>query len=56
MKLKNQKPFVDDVLSRPVQWYHSHAVPIWPDGIFKGHKFITYNISLIKVKAQKGKV
>ncbi len=22
--------------SRPIQWYHSHADPIWPDGIFKG--------------------
>ncbi len=19
-------------ISRPIQWYHSHAVPIWPDG------------------------
>ncbi len=22
-------------LSRPIQWYHSHADPIRPDGIFK---------------------
>ncbi len=22
--------------SRPNQWYHSHADPIWPDGTFKG--------------------
>jgi hypothetical protein len=22
--------------SRPIQWYHSHADPIWPDGTFKG--------------------
>jgi hypothetical protein len=21
--------------SRPIQWYHSHAGPIWPDGTFK---------------------
>ncbi len=21
--------------SRPTQWYHSHADPIWPDGTFK---------------------
>ncbi len=21
--------------SRPFQWYHSHADPIWPDGTFK---------------------
>ncbi len=21
--------------SRPIQWYHSHADPIWPDGTFK---------------------
>ncbi len=20
--------------SRPIQWYHSHADPIWPDGTF----------------------
>ncbi len=19
-------------LSRPIQWYHSHADPVWPDG------------------------
>jgi hypothetical protein len=22
--------------SRPIQWYHSQADPIWPDGTFKG--------------------
>ncbi len=22
--------------SRPIQWFHSHADPIWPDGTFKG--------------------
>ncbi len=21
--------------SRPIQWYHSHADPIWPNGTFK---------------------
>jgi hypothetical protein len=21
--------------SRPIQWYHSHADPSWPDGTFK---------------------
>ncbi len=21
--------------SRPIQWYHFHEDPIWPDGIFK---------------------
>jgi hypothetical protein len=21
--------------SRPIQWYHSHADPIWPEGTFK---------------------
>ncbi len=21
--------------SRPIQWYHSHADPIWPNGKFK---------------------
>ncbi len=24
---------------RPIQWYHSHADPIWPDGTFKGAVF-----------------
>ncbi len=28
--------------SRPVQWYHSHADPIWPDGTFKAE--IVYQI------------
>jgi hypothetical protein len=27
---------------RPIQWYHSHVDPIWPDGTFnadrKGHR------------------
>jgi hypothetical protein len=22
-------------LSMPIQWHHSHADPIWPEGIFK---------------------
>ena len=22
-------------ISRPIQWYHSHVDPIWPDGTFK---------------------
>jgi hypothetical protein len=22
--------------SRPIQWYHSHVDPIWPDGTFNG--------------------
>jgi hypothetical protein len=21
--------------SKPIQWYHSHADPVWPDGTFK---------------------
>jgi hypothetical protein len=27
--------------SRPIQWYHSHADQIWPDGTFK--KFVYFN-------------
>ncbi len=34
-KLKNQKPIEVDVHSRPIQWQHSHADPIWPHGPFK---------------------
>ncbi len=30
-KIKNKKPMS---FSRPIQRYHSHADPIWPDGIF----------------------
>jgi hypothetical protein len=26
------------VFTRPIQWYHSHADPIWLDGTFKVHK------------------
>jgi hypothetical protein len=24
--------------TRPIQWYHSHVDPIWPDGTFKKHE------------------
>ncbi len=34
-KIKSQKLIAADVLSRPIQWYHSQADPIWPDGTFK---------------------
>jgi hypothetical protein len=27
--------------SRPIQWYHSHADPICPDGTFKGIELLT---------------
>ncbi len=27
--------------SRPFQWYHSEADPIWPDGTFEQQRFIT---------------
>ncbi len=37
LKIKNLKRLMS--FSRPIQWYHSHADPIWPDGIFK-HKNI----------------
>jgi hypothetical protein len=26
--------------SRPIQWYHSHADPIWPDGTFKYASYV----------------
>jgi hypothetical protein len=38
---KNKKPIVVDVLFKgypeglSIDWYHSHADPIWPDGTFK---------------------
>ncbi len=33
-KIKYQKPIAIDVLFKPIQSYHSHADPIWPDGTF----------------------
>ncbi len=30
--------------SRPIQWYHSHADPIWPDGTFKSRIWIRNKI------------
>ncbi len=35
MKTKIKKPKLLMSFSRPIQWYHSHADPIWPDGTFK---------------------
>jgi hypothetical protein len=35
LNLKNQKPISVDDFLRPIQWYHSHADLIWPDGTFK---------------------
>jgi hypothetical protein len=32
LKIKNLQRLMS--FSRPIQWYHSHADPIWPDGIF----------------------
>jgi hypothetical protein len=36
-------------LSRPIQWYHSHADPIWPDGTFKERRKskVTYVLDLV---------
>jgi hypothetical protein len=36
--------------SMPIQWYHTHADPIWPDGTFKSDFYIAKRIggSLIK--------
>ncbi len=28
--------------SRPIQWYHSHAVPIWPDGTFNRNLMLCF--------------
>ncbi len=34
--------------SRPIQWYHSHADPSWPDGTFKHvHAGIAYCTSVL---------
>ncbi len=29
--------------SRPIQWYHANADPIWPDDTFKGESKMTVN-------------
>jgi hypothetical protein len=31
-KIKNLERLMS--FSRPIQWYHSHADPIWPEGTF----------------------
>jgi hypothetical protein len=30
--------------SRPIQWYHSHADPIWPDSTFKDARKLPVNM------------
>jgi hypothetical protein len=47
-KFKNQKPIAVDDLLRPIQWYHCHADPIWPDGTFK---CIKYSFSMNTVES-----
>ncbi len=43
--------------SRPIQWYHSHADPIWPDGFFNSYTDKKENqIFLIYKKIQSGAV
>jgi hypothetical protein len=35
-EIKKSKTFLRLMFfTRPIQWYHSHADPIWPDGTFK---------------------
>ncbi len=36
--------------SRPIQWYHSHADPVWPDSTFNSRfsrKFKCFAVPLI---------
>jgi len=33
--------------SRPIQWYHSPADPIWPDGTFKDRKSTIINKNVV---------
>ncbi len=43
--------------SRPIQWYHSHADTIWPDGSFNSYTDKKENqIFLIYKKIQSGAV
>jgi hypothetical protein len=35
--------------SRPIQWYHSYADPIWPDGTFNQFHFILYQKVVLKL-------
>jgi hypothetical protein len=38
-----------DKISRPIQWYHSHADPTWPDGAFKisNDKFVFFPLRFL---------
>jgi hypothetical protein len=40
--------------TRPIQWYHSHADPICPDGTFKVLHFRHHPVLLPNIKAQGG--
>jgi hypothetical protein len=33
------------IFSMPIQWYHSHVDPIWPDGTFKHSDPRSYRIA-----------
>jgi hypothetical protein len=35
--------------SRHIQWYHSHADPIWPDGTFKGTVAWFWKFNILKI-------
>jgi hypothetical protein len=35
--------------SRPIQWYHSYADPIWLGGTFKGNQLLDVRKNLIQV-------
>ncbi len=38
--------------SRPIQWFHSHADPIWPDGIALS-KIRKYSIHLRRMNKKE---
>jgi hypothetical protein len=54
--------------SRPIQWYNSHADPIWPDSTFKfgsmdeddlhrlNNEHLTENVLLQSLKTTTGKI
>ncbi len=42
--------------SRPIQWYHSHADPIWPDGSFKPREICNWSKDEVKAAYRRGKM
>ncbi len=53
-EIKKSKTYIGWVsFSRPIQWYHSLADPIWPDGTFKSCSDLSIEIILMYMNYMK---